>query len=66
MTCEQSVRRGGSITDWMRLVIPSSCYVFDALYKETTRLSTIDITSDGFRFMLSVGDLAWVPFVDSL
>jgi Delta14-sterol reductase len=26
----------------------------------------MDITSDGFGFMLSVGDLAWVPFVYSL
>lgn len=26
----------------------------------------MDITSDGFGFMLSVGDLLWVPFVYSL
>ena len=26
----------------------------------------MDVTSDGFGFMLSVGDLAWVPFVYSL
>lgn len=26
----------------------------------------MDITTDGFGFMLSVGDLAWVPFVYSL
>ena len=26
----------------------------------------MDITSDGFGFMLAVGDLAWVPFVYSL
>ena len=28
--------------------------------------TTMDITTDGFGFMLSVGDLAWVPFVYSL
>lgn len=28
-------------------------------------LSTMDITSDGFGFMLSVGDLVWVPFTYS-
>lgn len=26
----------------------------------------MDITSDGFGFMLAVGDLTWVPFVYSL
>ena len=26
----------------------------------------MDITTDGFGFMLSVGDLLWVPFVYSL
>jgi delta14-sterol reductase len=26
----------------------------------------MDITTDGFGFMLSIGDLAWVPFVYSL
>ena len=29
-------------------------------------LTTMDIISDGFGFMLSVGDLVWVPFVYSL
>jgi Ergosterol biosynthesis ERG4/ERG24 family len=29
-------------------------------------LTTMDITTDGFGFMLSIGDLAWVPFVYSL
>jgi len=28
--------------------------------------TTMDITTDGFGFMLSVGDLLWVPFVYSL
>jgi delta14-sterol reductase len=26
----------------------------------------MDITSDGFGFMLAIGDIAWVPFVYSL
>ncbi|KIK93463.1 hypothetical protein PAXRUDRAFT_788045 [Paxillus rubicundulus Ve08.2h10] len=26
----------------------------------------MDITTDGFGFMLSVGDLTWIPFVYSL
>lgn len=28
--------------------------------------TTMDITTDGFGFMLAVGDLTWVPFVYSL
>ena len=29
-------------------------------------LTTMDITTDGFGFMLAFGDLAWVPFIYSL
>ncbi len=29
-------------------------------------LTTMDITTDGFGFMLAVGDLAWVPLTYSL
>jgi Delta14-sterol reductase len=28
--------------------------------------TTMDITTDGFGFMLSIGDLAWVPFTYGL
>ena len=41
-------------------------YVFDALYNERSILTTMDITTDGFGFMLAFGDLAWVPFTYSL
>lgn len=37
-------------------------YVFDALVCEQAILSTMDITSDGFGYMLAFGDLVWVPF----
>eukprot|EP00127_Corallochytrium_limacisporum_P000826 Clim_evm2s26 gene=Clim_evmTU2s26 len=43
-----------------------SWYVFDALVSEASVLSTMDITTDGFGFMLSFGDLTWVPFTYSL
>jgi delta14-sterol reductase len=36
-------------------------YVLDALLNEEAILSTMDITLDGFGFMLAFGDLAWVP-----
>ena len=29
-------------------------------------LTTMDITTDGFGFMLAFGDLSWVPFTYSL
>jgi len=69
MACEQATRRGGlrNITDSMWLVLAfQGWYVADALYNEPAILTTMDITTDGFGFMLSVGDLAWVPYVYSL
>ncbi|ETW82092.1 hypothetical protein HETIRDRAFT_318728 [Heterobasidion irregulare TC 32-1] len=67
MACEQATRLGGRITDSMGLVLFfQSLYIMDALYNEPAILTTMDIISDGFGFMLSVGDLVWVPFVYSL
>lgn len=37
-------------------------YVWDGIYQERAILTTMDITTDGFGFMLCFGDLAWVPF----
>ncbi|KAF8522191.1 ERG4/ERG24 ergosterol biosynthesis protein [Hysterangium stoloniferum] len=67
MACEQATRRGGTLTDSMWLVLFFQIwYVADGLYNEPAILTTMDITTDGFGFMLSIGDLAWVPFVYSL
>lgn len=41
-------------------------YVWDALYQERCILTTMDVTTDGFGFMLIFGDLAWVPFTYSV
>lgn len=41
-------------------------YVFDALWFEDAILTTMDITHDGFGFMLCFGDLVWVPFLYTL
>merc|ERR1711907_367331 len=41
-------------------------YVVDALWNEQAILSTMDITSDGFGYMLAFGDIAWVPFTYGL
>jgi Delta14-sterol reductase len=48
------------------VTLSQSVYVFDALYMEPAILTTIDITTDGFGFMLAFGDLTWVPFTYSL
>ncbi|KAG6821302.1 hypothetical protein H0H93_000163 [Arthromyces matolae] len=69
MACEQAVRRGGlsEITDSMWLVLAfQGWYVADGLFNESAVFTTMDITTDGFGFMLAIGDLAWVPFVYSL
>lgn len=41
-------------------------YVVDALWFEKSILTTMDITTEGFGFMLAFGDLTWVPFTYSL
>jgi delta14-sterol reductase len=57
----------GRITDSMVLVnIFQAWYAIDSFINEPAVLTTMDITTDGFGFMLSFGDLCWVPFVYSL
>ncbi|KAL9599348.1 MAG: hypothetical protein Q9219_003881 [cf. Caloplaca sp. 3 TL-2023] len=57
----------GFVSDSMILItLFQSLYVFDALWMEPAILSTMDITTDGFGFMLAFGDLVWLPFIYSL
>lgn len=57
----------GYVSDSMWLVLFfHTWYVVDSLLHEETIFSQMDITTDGFGFMLSVGDLVWVPFTYSL
>lgn len=59
--------RLGYVTGSMIFVnVFQGLYVWDALYQERAILTTMDITTDGFGFMLCFGDLAWVPFTYSL
>ncbi|KAF2198189.1 ERG4/ERG24 ergosterol biosynthesis protein [Delitschia confertaspora ATCC 74209] len=59
----QQYRNFGRVTDSILLItVAQTIYTFDALYMEPAVLTTIDIISDGFGFMLSFGDLAWLPF----
>ena len=41
-------------------------YILDCLWFEPSLLTTMDIATEGFGFMLSFGNLAWVPFTYSL
>lgn len=60
-------RNYGYITDSILIVTAAQgLYVFDAYYMEPAILTTIDIISDGFGFMLAFGDIVWVPFVYSM
>lgn len=57
----------GAVSGCMILVnVLQGLYVWDSLYQEQAILSTMDITTDGFGFMLAFGDLAWVPFTYGL
>jgi len=48
------------------VVIFEGYYILDAVMNEPAILTTMDITTDGFGWMLSFGDLAWVPALYSL
>ncbi|OQU96508.1 hypothetical protein CLAIMM_02583 [Cladophialophora immunda] len=57
----------GFVSDSIILItLFQSLYVLDALYMESAILTTMDVTTDGFGFMLAFGDLTWVPFLYSL
>ncbi|KAF2719456.1 Delta(14)-sterol reductase [Polychaeton citri CBS 116435] len=57
----------GYVTDSILMVtVSQGVYILDALWMEPAILTTIDLTTDGFGFMLAFGDLTWVPFIYSL
>lgn len=63
----QQYRTFGRVTDSILFVtFAQAFYVFDSFYMEPAILTTMDITTDGFGFMLSFGDLAWLPFTYSV
>ncbi|KAJ3282580.1 hypothetical protein HK104_010822 [Borealophlyctis nickersoniae] len=67
LAVKQYVLLGGRVTNSMALVVLfEAYYVVDALWNERAILTTMDITTDGFGFMLTFGDLTWVPFTYSL
>ncbi|KAG7832685.1 hypothetical protein KL943_004626 [Ogataea angusta] len=57
----------GTVTNSLLFVaVMQSFYIFDGVLNEEGVLSMMDITTDGFGFMLAFGDLCWVPFTYSL
>ncbi|AGO11131.1 AaceriAFR346Wp [[Ashbya] aceris (nom. inval.)] len=57
----------GQINDALLLVnILQGFYIFDGVLNEEGLLTMMDITTDGFGFMLAFGDLTLVPFTYSL
>lgn len=53
----------GRVTNSMVMVnVFQLVYVMDSLWFEKSILTTMDITTDGFGFMLAFGDNTWVPF----
>ncbi len=63
---EQKEKLGYVSGSMILITIFQGLYVWDALYQERAILTTMDITTDGFGFMLVFGDLAWVPFTYTL
>lgn len=57
----------GYVTNSMVMVnVFHLVYAMDGLWNEKSILTTMDITTDGFGFMLAFGDLTWVPFTYAL
>ena len=60
-------RTYGFVTDSILFItIIQFIYIADGWYMEPAILTTMDITTDGFGFMLAYGDVAWLPFTYSL
>ncbi|KAJ5626176.1 hypothetical protein N7510_002485 [Penicillium lagena] len=60
-------RTYGYVTDSIVLVtIFQGFYILDALYMEPAIMTTMDIIMDGFGYMLSFGDVVWVPHIYSV
>lgn len=62
----QAAQPGGLTASMVLVITFQAQYIFDALACEPAILTTMDITTDGFGFMLAFGDLVWVPFTYSL
>ena len=66
MLMKQYETQGFVTTSMILVCFFQSWYILDALWFEEAVLTTMDIVHDGFGFMLTFGDLTWVPFTYSL
>jgi delta14-sterol reductase len=66
MALKQLQTRGSVSMSMALMVLFQGGYVWDAVHAERAILTTMDITTDGFGYMLAFGDLSWVPFIYTL
>lgn len=62
MVAKQQQRLGHATPALWLVTIFHGIYVVDGLWMEPAILTTMDITHEGFGFMLAFGNLAWLPF----
>ena len=62
MAAHQLRTLGRLQTSMLLVCLFHGIYVTDSLWNEEAILTTMDITTDGLGFMLTFGDLVWVPF----
>ena len=62
MAVKQAQQHGAASLPMLLVCCFQTLYVVDSVWFERAILTTMDITSDGFGFMLVFGDLVWVPF----
>ena len=62
MAVKQAQQHGAVSLPMLLVCCFQTLYVVDSVWFERAILTTMDITSDGFGFMLVFGDLVWVPF----
>lgn len=61
------VKTYGYVSDSMLLITAfQTLYVLDSHWMEPAICTTMDITTDGFGFMLAFGDVVWLPFIYSI
>ncbi|GAQ09530.1 delta(14)-sterol reductase [Aspergillus lentulus] len=65
-TCQAVSHTYGYVSDSIVFTTAvQAYYVLSSQYNESSILTMMDITTDGMGFMLSFGDLVWVPFLYS-
>ncbi|KAF9915376.1 erg24, C-14 sterol reductase [Lobosporangium transversale] len=61
MACKQYHELGRITNSMVAVQLLEAFYVLDSLWNEPAVLTTMDITTDGFGFMLANGLLTWLP-----